>query len=217
MKPPLNVASRRQRWSYGTDIGPRTGAFGGSYRPGIERDGRSRVVEPRDVRDDPRVVDLGAELRHEHRRRPPTIGPVPVHTPSPANGCAKTGLIRGGQIATRCRARLLRSRRCGQADARQARRAAGRPSSALSSCSSSAPPGRPASCRDGPAATRRCAATAASSTAASSSSCTSRRPARAGPERPRSPRGGRAGAACDGGDRRAARVQRNRSSPGPPR
>jgi hypothetical protein len=30
MKPLLKVASSRQRWSYGTIIGPRTAAFGGS-------------------------------------------------------------------------------------------------------------------------------------------------------------------------------------------
>ncbi|HET7648386.1 MAG TPA: hypothetical protein VFK17_07440 [Gaiellaceae bacterium] len=34
MKPPLKVASSRQRSPGGTSMGPRTGAFGGSYRPG---------------------------------------------------------------------------------------------------------------------------------------------------------------------------------------
>ena len=36
MNPPLNVAKSRQRWLKGTDMGPRTGAAGGSYRPGYQ-------------------------------------------------------------------------------------------------------------------------------------------------------------------------------------
>ncbi len=34
VKPALKVERSRQRCPYGTDIGPRIGAFGGSYRPG---------------------------------------------------------------------------------------------------------------------------------------------------------------------------------------
>ena len=36
----------------------------------VPRDGRARVVEPRDVGDDPRIVDLRPERRDEHRRPP---------------------------------------------------------------------------------------------------------------------------------------------------
>ena len=88
----------------------------------VERDGRPRVVEPRDVGDDPRVVDLGAKLRHEHPR-------TPTNDRAGARPQAFTGQRmrensldrrRPARHAVPHRLRPLRSRSCGQGDGRQA-------------------------------------------------------------------------------------------------
>ena len=79
VKPPLKVASRRQRSTVGhhhRTADGRVGRFVSSRVPGERGQG---VVEPGDVGDDARIVALGAEGRDEHRRMPvdSRAGPMP--------------------------------------------------------------------------------------------------------------------------------------------
>ena len=78
VKPPLNVASRRQRWPSGPHR-PADGRVGRLVAARVEAERGQGVVEPGDVGDDARIVALGAEGRDEHRRTPvdKRAGPLP--------------------------------------------------------------------------------------------------------------------------------------------
>ena len=181
-QPPALAEGNRHR--------PAHGRVGGLVAAGIEAERGPRVVEPGDVGDDARIVALGAEGRDEHRRAPvdqrARLLPhslarqrVREDRLDPRRPRRDTG-VRSGRLADvgrDGRARLAGRPRAGSS-------VAGRPSSAPSSRSRCSRPRRPASCRGGFAATRRCAPRVAGSTAEASWTCTSRRPARAA--RPRS-------------------------------